>query len=167
MHFDDIVDPVTVRRIERDHDACVIDDAFEIHVADRGSTSFLQAIAAYSEGTPIVVHLVRSEAVRGRLREALVEWLAVECSGHQMLIAHRAIVRTHITAATGRKFSPARSRTFGSLLREHQVTGRAVRLRLADESALWARIAVVGADYVAMDDGSWVPFASIDVCELH
>lgn len=166
MRFDDIVDPIAVQRIERDHDACVSDDAYEIHVADQASTSLVQAIAAHARGSAVVVHLAHAETVRGTLQDVLVGWLALDVSGRRTFIAHRAIARTHVMGARLGESWPAPSSTFGSVLREHHREGGSLRLRLIDGSAAYAHLVAVGADFVALGDGFLVPFASIDVCEL-
>ena len=166
MHFDDIIDPLVVSRLEREHEACVNDDAYEIHVADQASMTFMQALAAYPEGAEAIVHLACAEMVRGNLQEPLVGWVGLECQGRRTFIAQRAIVRAHVIGTARGNWSPTSARTFASVLREHQRVSGSLRLRLADGSSVCSHVSIAGADFVAIADGSLVPLASIDICEL-
>ena len=166
MVFDDGIDPLTACRIEREYEACVIDDAYEVLVADQASRSFMQVLAAYPEGSAVVVQLARAETLRGNLQEPLAGWVSLEWAGRRTFIAPRAIARIQVVETPRRKSSPSSVRTLGSVLREHQYASRTVRLRLTDGSAVCSHLCTVGADFVRMGDGSLVPVASIDVCEL-
>ena len=166
MHFDDIIDPLVVSRLEREHEAYVNDDAYEIHVADQARMTFAQALAAYPEGAEAIVHLARSETVRGNLQEPLVGWAALEWQGRRTFIAQRAIVGAHVIGTTRGNWSPPTVRTFASVLREHQRVSGSLRLRLADGSSVCSHVSIAGADFVALAEGSLVPFTSIDLCEL-
>jgi len=172
MPSDEILDQVTVRRIEREHDTDVIDEAYEIHVADYASTSLMQVLAALPHGTPVAVHLRNGEALRGNLQDPVEDWVSMECSGRRILVAHRAIARTQVSATVqpakvpNGQCSISSVSSVSSVLREHQRAAGMVRLRLVDATGVSAHIVAVGADFLALTDAFLVPLGSVDVCEL-
>lgn len=166
MDLDDIIDPRTVRSIEREHDACVIDEAYEIHVADQAATSLAQVLAAHPLGSHVSVRLSHGDVFRGTLSEPVIGWLSIDQGSRQVLISHQVVTRIVVRGVHAPSRPHQAPRTLASVLRERARISDVVRLRLTDGSRLTAGIGTVGADFATLSDGSLVPFRGIDVCEL-
>jgi len=166
MEFSDIMDPSSLRRIERDHDAFVSDEAYEVHVAEVASTPLERIVASQPRGSQVTVRLRQGDVLRGSLQDPTTGWVTIDLGGRRVLVALRAVTRVELPAVAVTAGTCPALRTLGSVLREHARAAGAVCVRLTDGVTISSSIRAVGADFVALGDGSLVPFSGMDVCEL-